>query len=85
MTHDCINKQAINSIQNWVYNHIDILIINGHLKQLELDFDINQYRIEDVYKDSDKTSKLRFSTFDLENEEFSFTNGFSLIKFTLSN
>lgn len=44
-------------------------------------FDITQYRTEDAYKDSDEISQLRFSTIDLENEEFSFTNVFNSIKY----
>lgn len=48
-------------------------------------FDITQYRTEDSYKDSDEISQLRFSTIDLENEEFSFTNVFNSIKYKKGN
>lgn len=48
-------------------------------------FDITQYRTEDAYKDSDEISQLRFSTIDLENDEFSFTNVFNSIKYKRGN
>jgi|SRR5690625_4857664 len=48
-------------------------------------FDINQYRTEDALKDSDEISQLRFSTIDLEQEEFSFTNVFNSIKYKKGN
>lgn len=44
-------------------------------------FEIKQYRTEDAYKDGDVISQLRFSTIDLENDEFNFTNVFSSIKY----
>lgn len=44
-------------------------------------FEIKQYRTEDAYEDGDEISQLRFSTVDLENEEFNFTNVFSSIKY----
>lgn len=44
-------------------------------------FGIKSYKTEDAYEDSDKVSALRFSTEDLENNKFSFTNVFSSIDY----
>ncbi len=44
-------------------------------------FGMKDYKTEDAYEDSDKVSALRFSTEDLENNKFSFTNVFSSIEY----
>ncbi|TMN18788.1 replication initiation protein [Lentibacillus cibarius] len=44
-------------------------------------FGIKDYKTDDAYEDSDKVSTLRFSTQDLENDKFSFTNVFSSIEY----
>ena len=44
-------------------------------------FGLKNYKTEDAYEDSDKVSALRFSTEDLENNKFSFTNVFSSIEY----
>lgn len=44
-------------------------------------FGMKNYKTEDAYEDSDKVSALRFSTEDLENNKFSFTNVFSSIEY----
>src|SRR5699024_7406987 len=48
-------------------------------------FDINQYRTEDALKDSVEILQQRFSTIDLEQEEFRFTNVFNSIKYKKGN
>lgn len=44
-------------------------------------FGIKDYKTKDAFEDSDKVSTLRFSTEDLENESFSFTNVFRSIQY----
>src|SRR5699024_2149005 len=42
-------------------------------------FGLRNYKTEEAYEDSDKVSSLRFSTQDIENDKFSFTNVFRSI------
>ena len=44
-------------------------------------FGIHQYRTEHAFEDSQKISLLQFSTQDLKNDKFSFTNVFSSIEY----
>lgn len=44
-------------------------------------FGIKDYKTDDAYADSQRLSILQFSTQDLENDKFSFTNVFSSIKY----
>lgn len=44
-------------------------------------FGIKDYKTDDAYEDSQKLSLLQFSTKDLENKKFSFTNVFSSIQY----
>src|SRR5690625_4965905 len=47
----------------------------------EQKFNIDQYRTEDAYKDSDKILDLKVSTEDLENDRFKFWNAFSSMEY----
>ena len=44
-------------------------------------FEITKYNTKDAYEDSQRISSLQFSTQDLENDRFSFTNVFGSIKY----
>lgn|SRR5699024_5450004 len=76
--------------QNLKLNQIQLLAFaifstqqNGetHFRKYEFQkkFGLRNYKTEEAYEDSDKVSSLRFSTQDIENDKFSFTNVFRSI------
>src|SRR5699024_9714852 len=86
-----INYITIEKInQNLKLNQIQLLAFaifstqqNGetHFRKYEFQkkFGLRNYKTEEAYEDSDKVSSLRFSTQDIENDKFSFTNVFRSI------